>query len=466
MSERLSPLDVSFLYLESAATPMHVGGLGVFDSPAGGFDFARFVEVIGERLHLAPRYRQKIRWVPGRVNNPIWVDDAAFDITNHVRLSSLPRPGTVAQLQELVGRLQGRRLDRSRPLWEINLVDGLEGDRFALIVKIHHAMVDGISAMDLVGVILDSSHAPSPGSARPPAPAWVPRPPPSSAQVLSDAVTDLVRRSGGAVRATRAGFGDRSVTARRLTGLVSAARTAARRAPVSPLNATISRHRRFAVARTELDHYRSVRARVGGTVNDVVLATVTAALRSWLTARGSAPPAGATVRALVPLSVRAGPAGELGNRLSTFFVDLPIGEPEPLRQLELISAAMSAHKSTAQSVGADAVIAMAGITPPPLHALSARIANRLTRLVFNVVVSNVRGPQAALYALGAPMVEMFPIVPLAADQALSIGLTSYSGGVYYGLNADRDAMSDLDRLAAALEQSLTTLVHAVEGLDK
>jgi WS/DGAT/MGAT family acyltransferase len=460
-ADRLSALDVSFLYMEEPTTPMHVGGLAVFQPPGEGFDYDRLVSLIEDRIGLVPRYRQKIRWVPGHLANPVWVDDSDFDITYHVRRSALPRPGSDAQLHELVGRLMSRRLDRSRPLWEMYLVEGLSGGRIAVITKTHHAMVDGVSAVDIGQVILDLT--PTPRDV--PDSLWMPAPAPGTVGLVADAVADLIRRPTAAADTVRMGVLDVRTTTTRLLGaiggLVAAARTAARPAPASPMNVPIGEQRRFAVARTDLDDYKRVRKAHGGTVNDVVLATVAGALRSWLMSRGEAVTNASTLRAMVPVSVRGDRDPALGNRVSSFLVDLPVGEPDPVVRLSQVSYAMKAHKDSGQSVGADVLVALGGFAPPTLHSLGARVASGVTRRLFNLVVTNVPGPQFALYAASAQLLEMFPVVPLAKGQGLCIGLTSYNGGVFYGLNADRDALPDVDVIGSLLEESLAELVDTV-----
>jgi WS/DGAT/MGAT family acyltransferase len=462
LTDRLSALDVSFLYMEEPTTPMHVGGLAVFQPPPEGFDYDRLVRLIEDRIGLVPRYRQKIRWVPGHLANPVWVDDADFDVTFHVRRSALPRPGSDAQLRELVSRLMSRRLDRSRPLWEMYLVEGLEGGRIAVISKTHHAMVDGISAVDIGQVILDLTPTPR----EVPDDLWMPAPPPGMVGLVADAVTELVRRPTAVVDTVRMGLLDVRSTAGKLAGavggLAAAARVTARPAPSTPMNVPIGEQRRFGVARTDLDDYKRVRKLHGGTVNDVVLATVAGALRSWLLSRGEAVGPSSTMRALVPVSVRTdADRGGTGNAISSYLVDLPVGEPDPVIRLSQVSFAMKAHKESGQSVGADVLVALGGFAPPTLHSLGARTASRSSRRLFNLVVTNVPGPQFPLYAAGAQLLEMFPVVPLAAGQGLSIGLTSYDGKVYYGLNADRDALPDVDVIATLLEESLAELVDTV-----
>jgi diacylglycerol O-acyltransferase len=462
MTDRLQALDVSFLYLEGPTTPMHVGGLAVFEPPDDGFDYDRFVELIERRISLVPRYRQKIRTIPAHLAAPVWVDDAKFDLSYHVRRSALPRPGSDEQLRDLVARVQSRPLDRNHPLWEMYLVEGVANGRFAVIQKTHHAMVDGISAVDIGQVILDSTPVPRDI----PEDLWMPRPEPAAVTLLVDAVAEIVRRPTAVLDTVRIGLADARTMADRVStavgGILSAARIAARPAPESPLNATIGSQRRFAVARTDLEDYRKVRKQGGGTVNDVVLATVAGAVRGWMLSRGEPVRPASTVRAMVPVSVRGDrdDSAQPGNQVSSYLVDLPIGEPNPVVRLSQVSYAMKAHKESGQSVGAEALVALSGFAPPTLHALGARATSSITRRLFNVVVTNVPGPQFPLYAAGARMLEMFPVVPLVAGQALSIGLTSYDGGVYFGLNADRDAMFDVDVLASLIEESLAELVLA------
>jgi WS/DGAT/MGAT family acyltransferase len=461
MTQRLSALDASFLYMESPTTAMHVGSVARFTPPAGeSFDYDAFCALVSRRISLVPRYRQKIRWVPGHLANPVWVDDEDFDITYHVRRSALPKPGNDEQLRALVGRLQSRQLDRARPLWEIYLVEGLADGRFAIVTKTHHAMVDGISAVDIGTVLLDAS--PTPQDA--PHDDWVPQPEPSRAGLVLGAVADTLRRPTVAIDTVRASLSDAKATAGRalgaLGGIASVARTSLRSAPESPLNATIGEQRRFGMASTALDDYKRIRKAHGGTVNDVVLATVSGALRAWLLTRGEAVVPSTTVRAMVPVSVRNDTeSSALGNRVSSYFVDLPVGEPSPVVRLHQVSYAMKGHKESGQSVGADALVRLTGFAPPTIHSAAARLGAGLSRRLFNVIVTNVPGPQFPLYAAGARMDDCFPVVPLAKGQAVTIGLMSYNGGVYYGMNCDRDAMADIDVLATCIEDSLAELLE-------
>jgi WS/DGAT/MGAT family acyltransferase len=452
--------------METLTTPMHVGGVAILEQPEGGFDFDRLLGVISERIAQVPRYRQVVKWVPGRIANPIWVDDEDFDISYHVRHSALPKPGNDDQLRELVARLQSRPLDRNRPLWEIYVVEGLQGDddrpRAAIITKTHHAMVDGRSAVDVGAMILDATPETAPTTVEP----WRPAPAPSGLALLAGAVADNIRRPAGALDAVRSGVFDARNTATRAVstaaGFLSAASVARKRAPDSPLNAEIGEQRRYGMAVTELDDYKRVRKAYGGTVNDVVLATVTGALRAWMLTRGEPVTTSTSLRAMVPVSVRSSDQeGALGNRVSSYFVDLPVGEPNPVVRLHQISYSMQAHKEAGQSVAADAIIALSGFAPPTIHSAAARLASGMTKRLFNLVVTNVPGPQMPLWAAGARMLECYPVVPLAKGQAVSVGLTSYNGGVYYGLLADRDAMPDVDVLATSIEDALSELVEGV-----
>ena len=458
MVERLTRLDASFLYLEEPDTPMHVGGVLILEAPSGGVDaLAALVEA---RLPLVPRYRQRVAEVPGHLANPVWVDDPEFDIAYHLRRNGLPRPGTEAQLLDLVSRLASRPLDRTRPLWEMYLVEGLSGGRVAVVTKTHPALVDGLSAIDIGQVLLDvepDAPAPEPETAD-----WRPQRPPNGAELVWQALDEYVRRPSAIVDTARGAVTDVRSTAARLTGVAGGLLRTARKtilpAPQSPMNAPMGRQRRVAVARAELDDVKKIRKAHGGTVNDVLLTVVTGALREWLLSRGEPVVAATSVRALVPVSMQDEEA-VAGNRVSSYLVDLPVGEPDPRIRLTRLSYAMRGIAQHGQSVGADSLIALTGFAPPTLHALGARAARGLSRRLFNLVVTNVPGPQFPLFAAGSRMLEVFPVVPLARGQGLSIGMTSYDGRVYFGLNADRDSVGDVDVLADLIEQEVAQLVE-------
>ncbi|WP_270886512.1 WS/DGAT/MGAT family O-acyltransferase [Pedococcus sp. 5OH_020] len=468
MSDRLSSLDASFLYLEESTTPMHVGSVMVFDPPSEGFDYERLLQLIATRIAFVPRYRQRIRPVPGRLANPVWVDDESFDVTYHVRRSALPRPGTDEQLQEFVARVQPRALNRNRPLWEVYLVEGMEQGRFAIVTKSHQALVDGVNAVDIAHVIVDGD----PGADGLVTDTWRPSREPSDVELLTGALVDAVRRPSEIIENIRGGIVDiKAVGSRALglaTGLASTlARTAARPAPQSPLNAPVGEARRYVMIGTDLEDYRKVRNRLARgpyaddvSINDVVLATVSGAFRSWLLTRGESVHSGTTVRAMVPVSVYDEDARHVGGRLTACFVDLPVGEPAPSMRLHQIAFAMRQQMEGGQAVGAESLAGLAGFAPPTLHSLGARLGSAMSRRLFNVVITNVPGPQHTLYAADAKMLSTYPVMPLARGQALSIGLTSYDGGVYYGLNADRDSMPDIDVLGQSIVDSLAELLDS------
>lgn len=466
MTERMSSADVAFLYRESRTAPQHVGGLAVFNASPARFDYDRLVRLLEERISLAPRYRQKVRMVPGHLANPMWMDDPGFDITYHVRRSALPRPGRDQQLLEFCSRIQSRLLNRSRPLWEMYLVEGLSDGRIAIVTKTHEAMVGEHDGIDLAQVILDAAPAPR----RTVEAVWMPRPEPSSLELVRDAVAHVARRPVALADTARGAARDVGTTMSRATslagGVLTAGKSQLRRSPGSPLHAELSEQRRLAIARTRLQDYRRVRDAFGGTVNDAVLAVVAGALRGWFLSRAEPLHPAVSVRALVPVSVTdpADPrAGHPSSRVKPLLVDLPVGEADPVLRLAQLRYAMAAHLASGRAVGADRLAALSGFAPPTLHALGARAASGLTRRMFSLVVTNVPGPQLPLYAAGAQMTEMFPILPLTPGQAVSIALTSYNGGVYFGVNGDRDAMRDVGLLAGLIEESLAELVAAIDS---
>ncbi|MBC7558836.1 MAG: wax ester/triacylglycerol synthase family O-acyltransferase [Dermatophilaceae bacterium] len=468
MSDRLTSLDASFLYMEGLTTPMHVGSVLVFQPRDGGFDYDGLVALISNRISLVPRYRQCVREIPGRLANPIWVDDEDFDVTYHVRRSALPRPGSDDQLQEFVARIQSRRLDRGRPLWEVYLIEGLAKGRFAIVTKSHQALVDGIHALDIANVIVDGTTVRD----DPVAETWRPAREPSDVELVASAFVDAVRRPSQVADTMRGVMTDVKAVGGPVFSALGAvlstvARTAVRPAPASPLNAEIGEARRYVIVGTDLADYRTVRSRLAlghyadeVTINDVVLATISGALRSWLLTRGEAVHNATTVRAMVPVSVYGtDDTGRVGDRVTACFVDLPVGEPGASMRLHQIAYAMRQQIEGGHAVGAESLAGLAGFTSPTLHSMGARLGSAMSRRLFNLIITNVPGPQQPLYLGSARMLSTYPVVPLARGQAVSIGLTSYDGGVYFGLNGDRDAMPDLDLLGQCLVDSLADLVE-------
>ena len=461
MSERLRPADMAFLADESASAPMHNATLEIFEPSSGGFDYEKLLGLIADRIAFVPRYRQRIRAVPGRLANPVWVDDDDFDLTYHVRRSALPRPGSMEQLRELVARIMSRRLDRNRPLWEVYLVEGLEGGRFAILSKSHQILVDGISTVDLGQVLLDVDPRPREVVHDHWRPEREPSPPALVAEALSEQVrnparlAETVRGNVDGVWRVAGSVGRAAVTT---AGVLSNRRWT----PDTPIHARLSEQRRFVSVRTDLQDYRTVRRVHGGTVNDVIMATIAGAMRAWLMTRAEAVHGSRSLRAMVPMSVidnELEPTS-LGSQVTGHLVNLPIGESSPVVRLHQVSYAFKAHKDTGMAVAAARLADVAGFAPTPFHALGSRVAASQVRRGFDLVVTNVPGPQFPLYAAGAQMLESYPVQPLLPGHALAIGVTSYDGGVYFGINADRDALPDVDVLGQCIEESLAELVDS------
>jgi len=459
MTDRLRPRDLSFLAAETAATPMHNATVEIFEPGKAGFGYDDLVALIDERIGFVPRYRQRLQFVPGRLANPVWVDDPDFDLGFHVRRSALPRPGSMEQLRDLVGRIVARPLDRNRPLWEVYVVEGLEGGRVAVLSKSHQILVDGVQTVDLGQVLLDVSPEPKQLESDD----WRPRPLPSCAALVAEALRDSVDDPGTALVTARSHLEAalRSLPRGRVPLLPAVPVLRARRpVPESPVNAELSEQRRFVAVRTELDAYRKVRRAHGGTVNDVILATVTGALRAWLMTRDESIGGKRSLRAMVPMSVIDDEleATSLGTQIAGHIVPLPIGEPSPVIRLHQVSYAFKAHSETGRAVAANRLAGIAGFAPTTFHALGSRVAFSQVRKGFNLSITNVPGPQFPLYAAGAKMRESYPVPALLPGHALAIGVTSYDGGVYYGVTADRDALPDVALFGQTLGEALDELV--------
>ncbi|GAA5041533.1 WS/DGAT/MGAT family O-acyltransferase [Nocardia callitridis] len=470
MITRLTPQDTAFFRLESSTNPMHIGSLAIVRNvdPATGslapiLDYERLIDLVERRLALVPRYRRRVREIPMALGRPVWVDDSRFDITYHVRRSALPNPGTDAQLHDLVARLTSRPLDLERPLWEMYLIEGLSGGRCAIFTKTHVALVDGDTALEIGHVILDQGPTPRAMADD----SWIPPREPNETELVVGALSQLATQPREALEAFRGGgaFSVLGAAGKAVDSAVSAVRAAASSAPDSPLNVrTTSRNRRFDVARTELADYRTVRKRFDCSTNDVILAVVTGALRNWLLSRGEALTESATLRAVVPMSVYAeGTNADLLNpagQISSFLLDLPVGEPNPVMRLSHIAHATAANAAQRRGVRAPTLVHLAGFAPASLHAMSVRAASTFADNTFNLVITNAPGPQTPMFIGGARMLEMYPVSPLLRNQASGIAITSYDGRVCYGLNADRDAMADVGVLAAAVRDSMEEMLGA------
>jgi WS/DGAT/MGAT family acyltransferase len=455
---RLTALDSSFLHLEDGGAHMHVAAVMTFDGPAPAYD--DLVEAIESRLHLVPRYRQRLAFVPLGQGRPRWVDDPHFNVNYHIRHTALPAPGSDQELKRLAARLFGQRLDRSKPLWEIWLVEGLDDDRFAILSKTHHALVDGVSGVDIVSVLFDTRPDPAPPA--PPASAWLPRPVPTSTELLAEALLERTTVPGEAVRGLRAMTrAPRQVLERvagGAAGLGSMARAGLSPAPRSPLNVAIGPHRRYTWVDADLARFKAIKTGLGGTVNDVVLTSVALALGRWMRGRGE-DTEGVVLRAMVPVSVRAETErGALGNKVATMWAPLPVGIRDPVDCFAEISLAMRGLKESGQAVGAETLTQLADFAPPTIMSQAARLQAR--QRFFNLVVTNVPGPQVELYLLGRRMLGLYPVVPLALKQALGIAIMSYNGRLGFGLLGDFDALPDLEEIAEQLTGAIDDLAAA------
>jgi diacylglycerol O-acyltransferase / wax synthase len=457
---RMSPQDASFLQVDDEAGHMHMGSVIVLAGPAPTYaEVSRFIDA---KLVQVPRYRQKVRAVPLAVGRPVWVDDAHFHLPYHLRHTALPHPGGEAELRNLVGRLMSQPLDRSRPLWELWIVEGLEDDRWAIASKVHHCMVDGVSATDILTVLLADRSDPAP----PPRAAWLPQDEPSDARLLLDAIVELwtspyeqLHAARSLLRAPRALA---ELAAQTVHHNLSFARLGRPPLP-SSLSGPIGPHRRWAWARSSLADVRTVRAALGGTVNDVVLATIAGGFRALLLGRRE-PPTSTPVRSLVPVSVRR-PGEHGGHRVAAIFVDLPVGERDPATRLRAVSAQTSDVKNSAQAVAGDMLVSLAGFAPPMLLALGTRLAAQLPQRAVNTVTTNVPGPQRPMYAMGRPVLETFPYVPIANNIRIAIAIMSYDGHLNIGVTGDYDTTPDIDVLCRAIEESMAELVRAAARVD-
>ena len=450
MAERLSASDMSSLLAERGPIHVHVGGTMVIHGKPPPFN--ELLEHVEARLNLIPRFRQRITESPLRVSNPTWEDDHRFDIGRHVRRSALPSPGGRAELRELVGRIMSEPLDLTKPLWQLYLIEGLERKRFAVVAKTHHALVDGVSAIDVGTLVLD----PNPDGTEMEAPEqpWEPDAP-SSEMLFVRAAGDRVRAPLRAARKAARGAltmprGTATQVMRTAEGFAGLA-AGGPGAPRSPINVEIGRDRRVAWVDAELETLKSAR-RGEATFNDVVLSVAAGALARFLERRGDRVPE--TLVALVPVSIRRpDEKGDLGNRITTLFVPLPLGLADPGERLAQISRDTARLKRSESARAASLIVEATGWAPPTINRVLADVMAR--PLTWNLVVSNVPGPPVPLYLLGREVLELYPFVPLSPqNHAVSIGLLSYNGRVFFGLAGDRDAISDIDDLSAAVEASL------------
>jgi WS/DGAT/MGAT family acyltransferase len=459
--DRLSALDVSFLTNESSTAHMHVGAICIFEGPPPSYD--DLAAHITSRLHLVPRFRQKLAFPPVPTGRPFWVDDSAFNLQYHVRHSALPSPGSEDQLRRMAARIFSQQLDRTKPLWELWLVQGLTRKRFAFVTKTHHALVDGVSGVDIATVLFDLQPVPEPAE---PAHEWVPNPEPSAAALLAkDAEGALSAPLRAARRLERAVEHPESTLHRAgesLSALGEVGWNFANPAPGTPMNVEIGPHRRYAWVRGDLGQFKRIKNVLGGTVNDVVLAVVAGAMRNWLRGRGVRTE-GLELRAQVPVSIRGTDEhGQLGNKIAVVRAPLPVYIDDPVQRLAVVRESMLNVKQSKQALGAEVISRFNDFAPPTLLAQAARI-NFSTRL-FNLVVTNVPGPQIPLYVLGRELQDIFPVGFLPPNQALFIAIMSYNGLVNFGLLGDYDVIDDLDQFAGSVEHAIAELHEAAEAV--
>jgi len=455
--ERLGQLDRSFLLLETDCAHMHVAALQIFRPGSlvradGSLDADHLCTYIHSRLHLIPRYRQRIVTTPID-GHPVWVDDATFNIRYHVRHSALPRPGNEQQLKGLVARLVSQQLDRSKPLWEMWVIEGLADGRFAILSKTHHCMIDGISGVDLMNVLMDVE----PRTAEVEPTPWQPRPEPSALELLAGALWQRMALPGEILSA----FGRRrGELLERTTALLRTLASSFQSASVTPINGRIGPYRRFTYVSMQIEEVKRIKRRFGGSLNDVVLAIVTGAVRRLLHSRRFRLET-ARFRVMAPVSTRGSDErGALGNRVSSWFIDLPVSEPDPVRALAKISTVTARLKESNEALGAEVLTRVSEWTGSTLLNLGTQLAKNT--LTFNTVVTNVPGPQVPLYLLGARMDEAYPVVPLFVNQGLGIALFSYDGRLQWGINGDWDLMPDIEQFARYLSQSLRDLAARAE----
>jgi WS/DGAT/MGAT family acyltransferase len=444
-------LDASFLYLEKPAMHMHVAGLSVFapreDGPLTYDDVQR---VVAARLHLAPRLRQRVLPVPGNLARPLWSDDERFDLDFHLRRAAIPSPGGRFQLERAAGRVLSRPLDRSKPLWELYVFEGLADGRAAVLLKLHHAMADGIGGMLIGSALFDLD----PGTPLGDAPPWVPEPSPSRETLVEEAIREQLLHPAEAVahvaqapvRAMRA-VGEMLGGVFALAGMGST--------PRGPFDGEIGPARRFATAEVPFSELRAVKHAMGGTVNDAVLAAVGAGIFEVLRARGE-PAEGRSLRVMVPVSVRSrGEAGDVGNRVAPAVLDIPVGPISPRQRLKAVRKATEELKASGMAVSADSIIGLGAYAPPALHEMAARLVSR--QRWFNLVVSNIPAPQVDLYLAGARLVASYPAMPLGENCGLSVACTSLGGTMAFGLTADWDLVRDAETLARGIEKGVEDL---------
>jgi diacylglycerol O-acyltransferase len=454
--EPMSAIDSSFLHIENDTTPMHIGGVSIFEGPPPPFEELR--AMVAGKLELVPRYRQKVRSVPLAVGAPTWIDDPHFSLDYHIRHTAIPAPGSEEQLRQMAARVFSQHLDRNKPLWELWVVEGLTAGRWALLSKVHHCMVDGVAATDLMSVMFSDT------TARSRERAWAPAPEPSGLEILLRTIArraspagqlDSLRRALGTPRETLRSLGE-------VARATAAAGPSLRPVAASSLTGPIGPHRRWSWADVRLTDVKAVRAGLGGTVNDVVLTVITNGFRELLESRGEEIAADRVIRTMVPVSVRRrGETGVYNNRVSAVFAGLPVGLEDPARRLAQIRAEMDGIKQSKQAVAGDVLTSLSGFAPPGLLALGSRLVTLSPRLNMHTATTNVPGPQEPVQTLGRRMLVSYPFVPVVGSIRIVVAIFSYDGGLYFGVTGDYDGAPDIDVLTAGIERGLGDLLALV-----
>ncbi len=454
--QTMSPLDASFLHIEDAVTHMHIGSVGLFEGPPPGPGEVK--AAVAAHLPLVPRYRQKVRFVPLALGRPAWVDDPYFNLDFHVRRTALPAPGGHTELRNLVGRVMSQQLDRTKPLWELWVAEGLDDGGWALISKTHHCMVDGVSGTDLMSVLLDSEREPEPADA---SESWEPQPEPGAVELVAHSLRlraaspyELTRTALSAVRGPSRAARQAADAARGFVNMLSLLTPNS----YGTLNGPIGPHRTWEWARARLSDVKQIRAQHGGTINDVVLAVITNGFRELLESRGESVN-GHIIRTLVPVSVRdESDRGTTNNKVSAMFAELPVHIADPVRRLDALHEQMLHLKQSGQAIAAERLTAMGGFAPAVLLALGGRVATRLPQSSVNTVTTNVPGPQKPLYLAGRRMLEAFPFVPLGGHVRIGVAIFSYDGGINFGVTGDLDTARDIDVLCRGIERGVEQLL--------
>jgi diacylglycerol O-acyltransferase / wax synthase len=451
--EWMSAIDSSFLHVENATTPMHIGGVSIFEGPPPRFEDLR--AMVAGKLDLVPRYRQKVRFVPLAAGTPAWIDDPHFSLDYHLRHTAIPAPGSEQQLRQMAARVFSQQLDRNKPLWELWVVEGLGDGRWALLSKVHHCMVDGVAATDLMSVMFSDTTAAGPVAR------WSAQPEPSGLQVLVEAIERLVSPAGQLDTVRRALAAPRE-TLRSFTELARAAVAASpsmRPVAASSLTGPIGPHRRWSWADVSLADVKAIRSAFGGTVNDVVLTLITNGFRRLLESRSEDVAGDQVVRTMVPVSVRRrGERGVYNNRVSAVFAGLPVGLSDPLERLERIRTEMDGIKESKQAVAGDVLTSLSGFAPPLLLALGSRLVTLSPRLNMHTATTNVPGPQQPVQTLGRRMLASYPFVPVVGSIRVVVAIFSYDGGLYFGVTGDYDGAPDIDVLTDGISQGLNDLL--------